>query len=453
MVKKKSTKKGKKNSNKSTRSNSKSKSISSKSKKIIFLDNNGTTLICPEAAEAFKKWLACYNPSSSSKTSSGAAKIMEAAQKHVLKHCGTSMKEYTAIFTSGATESNCFIIRSTVEAYRKIRNVKPHLIISEIEHHSVLECGDAVEEAGYAEVTRIKPNMYGCINPADIEAAIQPNTCLISIMYANNETGAINNIPKIGEIAHKHKIPMHTDAVQIFGKFPINVKKSNIDAMSASFHKLYGPKGIGLLLLNNDFIQGYDLKGQICGSQQGGLRGGTENIPGIASSIECMKSTFRNRTGKNAKLLKMRNYILDSFEKSKHVSMGDYKSYLGDDPVEGRDSNKPPLEIVLLGPPRDKPNYHLPNTILMSIAKNKGKPFCNVKFKKKLDDAGLVVSISSACLTSSDKASHVLTAMDAPPVIKRGVLRISMGDTNTMEEVRTFTKKFMQILLDFTKIR
>jgi cysteine desulfurase len=411
-------------------------------KKIIYLDNNGTTIICPEAANAYTKWLKCYNASSSSVVAKSAIHMMDIAKKYILKHCGVDSKKYTAIFTSGATESNCFIIRSTVEAYNKLRKIKPHLIISSIEHHSILECAKSVEEAGYAEVSKVEPNMYGNILAEDVEKLIKPNTCLISIMYANNEIGAINNIPKIGELAHKYKLPLHTDAVQLFGKYPINLEKSNIDALSASFHKLYGPKGIGLLIINNNLIDGYQLQGQICGSQQGGLRGGTENLPAIASSVECMKANFKNRKIKNAKLLKMRNYIIDEINKSEFIKIGDYSSYLGD-PVLGKHTIN---EIVILGPPVDKPNYYLPNTLLMSVVKHKGKDFCNVNFKKELDLKGVVISIASACLTGSDKASHVLSAIGAPPIIKRGTLRVSMGDFNTMDEIKIFVKKFLDLL-------
>jgi cysteine desulfurase len=415
-------------------------------KKIIYLDNNGTTIICPEAADVYKKWLKCYNASSSSMVSKSAKQMMEASKKYIMKHCGVDSKTYTVVFTSGATESNCFIIRSTVEAYNKIRKIKPHLIISSIEHHSILECAKSVEEAGYAEVSKVEPNMYGCILAEEVEKLIKPNTCLISIMYANNETGAINNIPKIGEIAHKHKLPLHTDAVQIFGKYPINLQKSNIDSLSASFHKLYGPKGIGLLIINNNLIEGYQLQGQICGSQQGGLRGGTENLPAIASAIECMKANFKNRKAKNEKLLKMRNYIIDEIGKSGLIEIGDYASYLGDPVLERKTSEVKQNELIILGPPKDKPNFYLPNTLLISVVKKTGKDFCNVKFKKDLDEKGVVISIASACLTNSDNASHVLTAIGAPPIIKRGTIRISVGDYNTMEEMKICMKKFLDLL-------
>ena len=412
-------------------------------KKIIYLDNNATTLICPEAESVYKQWLKCYNPSSTSAISQGAATMMEKVRNSILKHCGTDAKAYTVVFTSGATESNCFILRSCVESYRKIRQIKPHIIISSIEHHSILECAKLIEEAGYADVTAIAPNMFGCVLPADVEKAIRPNTCLISIMYANNETGSINNIPQIGEIAHSKKIPMHTDAVQIFGKYPIPVEKNNIDAMSVSFHKLYGSKGIGLLILKNDLIEGYDLKGQISGSQENGLRGGTENPPAIASCLAALKCNFKNRKAKNQKLLKMRDYIIDQLTASDLFKLGNYEKYLDPKYVDGLND----VELVILGPPRDKTNYYLPNTLLISIA-TPHKKFCNVELKKELDRHGIVVSITSACLTSSSKSSHVLTAIGAPDIIKRGVLRISLGDSNTMEELDQFIPKFLDIVKD-----
>jgi cysteine desulfurase len=407
-------------------------------KKIIYLDNNATTLICPEAELVYKQWLKCYNPSSSSAISQGAAAMMDKVRNSILKHCGTDHKSYTVVFTSGATESNCFILRSCVESYRKIRQIKPHIIISSIEHHSILECAKLIEEAGYADVSMVAPNMFGCILPADVEKAIRPNTCLISIMYANNETGSINNIPQIGEIAHSRKIPLHTDAVQIFGKYPIPVEKNNIDAMSVSFHKLYGSKGIGLLILKNDLIEGYDLKGQINGSQESGLRGGTENPPAIASCLAALKCNFKNRKVKNQKLLKMRDYIIDQLGASDLFGLGNYANYLDPKFVDGLKD----VELVILGPPRDKVNYYLPNTLLISIA-TPHKKFCNVELKKDLDRRGIVVSISSACLTSSSKSSHVLSAIGAPDIIKRGVLRISLGDNNTMEELEQFMPKFL----------
>lgn len=402
----------------------------------IYFDNNATTLICPNAKKVHTEWLGCYNASSDSKIAKPAKMLLEKASDYVLAHCNVSSATHTAIFTSGGTESNCFVIRACVKAFKKKlleknSNVKPHVITSAMEHHSVMECLKDLEESGDVDVTYVTPTIYGTILAEDVEKEIRPGqTCLISVMFANNEVPVINNIEEIGTVAHKNRIPLHSDCVQIFGKYKIDMLKHNIDVLSASAHKFYGPKGVGLLIINNKLIEGYGLTAEISGSQQHHLRGGTENIAGIASLVTALKWDFANRKTKNEKLFKLREYTLEKL--TKLYSIGDFLDYINETP------NKPPLELISLGPPEDKKGFILPNTLLISVAKNRGKPFCNVELKKFLDSKNCVVSIGSACLTSSDKASHTLTAIGAPPVVKRGVIRISFGDYNMKAEVDKF---------------
>ena len=407
--------------------------------KLIYFDNNSTTLICSQAKKIYTEWLSCYNASSDSKIAKPAKVLLEKAQDVILAHCGVSSATHTAIFTSGATESNCLIIKSCVKAYKKKLIEKgselcPHVIASELEHHSILECLHFLKESGEIDVSYVGSTTYGNILAEDVEKEIKPNTCLITIMFANNEIPIINNIEDIGIVAHKYRIPMHSDCVQIFGKYKIDIQKNNIDALSASAHKFYGPKGVGVLILDNNLIEGYGLSAEIHGSQQHGLRGGTENVAGIASMMVALKHTFKNRKTKNQKLFKLRETLL--FKLSKIYKFANYTNYL-DDSIK-----KDNIELVSLGPPEDKKGYILPNTILLAIAKNTGKPFCNIEFKKFLDSKNMIVSIGSACLTKSDKASPVLSAIGAPPVIKRGVIRISFGDSNTIEEINKFIKVF-----------
>jgi cysteine desulfurase len=408
----------------------------------VYFDNNATTLICEPAKKEHTKWLGCYNASSDSKIAKPAKNLLEKAQDALLAHCGVSTATHTVIFTSGATESNCLMIKSCVKAYKrklleKGSELIPHVVSSSTEHHSIIECLHALEESGEADVTLVDPTIYGNIMPEDVEKAIRPNTCLISIMFANNEVPVINNVESIGEIAHKHRVPMHSDCVQIFGKYKIDINKNNIDALSASAHKFYGPKGVGILIVSNNLIEGYKLTAEIHGSQQHGLRGGTENIAGIASTMIALKTAFKSRKEKNQKLFKLRELLLQKL--AKIYKIGDFTNYVNEsDKAEEKDD----VEIISLGPPDDKKGFILPNTLLLAIAKNKGKPFCNVDFKKFLDAKNFVVSIGSACLTKSDKASHVLTAIGAPPVIKRGVIRISFNDYNTIDEIDKFIKAF-----------
>jgi cysteine desulfurase len=283
------------------------------------------------------------------------------------------------------------------------------------------------------DITYIIPNQYGIIDPLLIEQAIKPNTALITIMFANNEIGSINPIKTIGEIAHRHNIPFHTDAVQIFGKIRVDMPKFNIDALSASFHKFYGPMGVGLLIIKKSFINGYGLVAQINGTQQNGYRGGTENVPGIAGSLAAMKYTFTKRDEKNNHLLTLRNLFISLL--SKHYTVVNY----ADLPKHG-DKNC----ICIFGPTVDKQNSYLPNTILMSIIDYK-HPFCNVKFKKYLENKKIIVSIGSACNTKSDKASHVLNSLNAKDYVKRGVIRVSFGDYNTQKDV----KKIIKVINDY----
>lgn len=427
----------KKNSN--TNKSSKPKVKKTKHEYIYFDNNASTKDVCEPAKKAVLEWLSCYNPSSDSKMAKPVKQLIESSCDYVLQHCNVSSATHTAIFTSGATESNCLMVRACVKAYKKTllekdSTLRPHIIISAMEHHSIIECAKDLEETGEVDVDYVYPTMYGNILAEDVEKLIKPNTCLICVMAANNEVPVISDIKSIGEIAHKHKVPLHSDCVQVFGKYPIDIVKNNIDSLSASGHKLYAPKGIGILVVNNILIEGYNLTGEINGSQQHGLRGGTENISGIASFVAALKNTFISREKKNRKLFKLRDYCLEKLKQC--FDFAEYESYYGVENI----TEKPDLELISLGPPQDKKRYLLPNTVLLAICKNKGKPFCNIELKKYLDSKGIVVSIGSACLTKSDKASHVLSAIDAPPVVKRGVIRISFGDKNTTQEVNQFVK-------------
>jgi cysteine sulfinate desulfinase/cysteine desulfurase-like protein len=444
--------------------------MSSKTKRksrpcATYFDNNGTTLISKVAERVYIEWIRCYNPSTDSKIAKPSKQILQKATDSILSHCGVSTATHTVIFTSGGTESNCFIIRSCVKAYKKKLSergseLRPHIILSATEHPSSVNCVKDLIEAGDVDVTYIQPTIYGNILPGDVDKEIKPNTCLITIMYANNEIPIINNIREIGEIAHKNRIPMHSDCVQIFGKYKINIKNDNIDALSASAHKFYGPKGVGLLIISNVLIDGYGLTGEINGSQQGGLRGGTENIPAIASMMTALKNVFVKRKEKNAKLYKLRTRLLEKL--SKYYKFNEFTNYVYNDNISNdskkdnsdydehndkendTSSEKNDIELVSLGPPEDKKGFILPNTILLAICKNKGRPFCNLDLKHFLDKKNFIISIGSACSTTTKNASYVLTAIGSPPIIKRGVIRISFGDDNTINEVDRFAVALKQ---------
>ncbi len=518
-----------------TKDHAKDQKAKSKHSAIIYFDNNATTLPCEKACAAFSDWQKSYNASSSSAIASGAKDILAKSKKYLEDLCNAH--DYKIIFTSGATESNCYILRSCAESYIKAMKVRPWIIISSIEHHSIIECCKNMAELGLAKIKQIKPYYDGTITAEQVLQNIEPHTCLVSIMYANNELGTINDIPSIARAVHSRGIPFHTDAVQIFGKKQINLPSEEIDALSMSFHKVYGQKGLGLLFIANNLWDQYKMMPLIAGSQQDGLRGGTENIPAIASSMAALKWNFTGREKKNQALLDMRNRMLTLLKK--HINIGQYEDYIQTpaqpslalaeqhlrqsqmqlqsqlqsqsslsqqslsqqslsqqslsqqsqftlpapsklsqlsgapaqqglfspygkassddksnsgmsgvagggstsakerDPAFGHD-----VELVILG----SQTRYLPNTVLMSFVVNKGKAFCNVKFKKKLDEHGVVVSIGSACLVSSPKASHVLYSIGAPQNVKEGVFRISFSDYNKMSEVDEFVRIFVKLL-------
>jgi cysteine desulfurase len=407
---------------------------------VIYLDNNGTTQMCKAGKSAMVLWLdSRANPSSDSVIAKKSQELLACAKKYMLKHCGVPSSKYTPVFTSGASESNCFILRSVVDAYGKHTGNKPHIITSATEHKSIIHCCNSLQKNNRAHITFIEPNAFGNIDPELIKRAITKNTALISIMSANNELGCINNIKAIGSVANDHNVPFHTDAVQMFGKYRIPLLKNKIDALSMSFHKLYGPMGLGLLIVSNDLVEGYGLKGQISGTQQNELRGGTENVPAIASAIASTKHTFTNRDGKNKKLYNMKKQIV--FELEKEFRQGTYKKYF--------ESKKPTQnEFVILGPicngDYKNPNV-LPNTLLISFVKNETgeSQFCNINLKKHLNKKNMIISIGSACSTSSAKASHVLYSIKTPERLRQGVIRISLSDNNTSAEISRFTKELI----------
>lgn len=427
--------------------------MSSPSNGYIYLDNNGTTKASPGCKKAVLDWIRCQsNPSGSTFIGQASKNLIDKTEEWIRKEF--DLKGYKILFTSGASESNCSFIKSITDSWLKaFPNQIPHIISSSIEHKSIIECLNQLVSLKRAEVTFVDPNKYGIIDPQSIEAELKPNTALVTVIYANNETGSLNPVSKIAQITHAKNIPFHTDAVQIFGKIPLQIKKLGIDALSMSFHKLYGPMGLGLLIIKDDLIKGYKLESQICGSQQNGLRGGTEPVPLIAGAAAALVDNFKDRKAKNLKVLKLRELLISLLKKDFNV-IG-YADYL-----QEKKHNKPNLEtttpkkfdkcikqIVIIGPPQEHKQLYLPSTILMSIVDH-GKRICNVKLKKLLESKNVIVSIGSACNTASPKASHVLTALGAPPEIKQGVLRVSLGDYNTVEDVKKFIQIFKDCLLN-----
>jgi cysteine desulfurase len=226
---------------------------------------------------------------------------------------------YHVIFTSGASEANCFMLRSCAEAYWRQTGKIGHMIISAIEHKSLLECAEQLAKNERISLTMLKPDQFGFIGHETLKAAMRADTCLVSVMTANNETGAINNIKVLGAIAHSANVPFHTDATQSYGKFGMAPNLMNVDAFTISFHKLHGPTGIGALIIKDDLWTGYSMQPMICGSQNDHMRGGTENIIGIAAARIAFARNFTSRSNKNAKLLALKNMLIDGIRAKMHT--------------------------------------------------------------------------------------------------------------------------------------
>ena len=434
----------------------------------IYLDNNGTTKPHKDVVNAMTK--ASYYGNASA-TYSNAAKIeIQQLREKAAAWADAPSNKYQVVITSGASEANNLILRSIVEAWRASNAGKPHIILSAVEHKTSLECVNRMADANTVEFTLVNSTKEGIIQPEDIRAAIKPNTALISIMSGNNETGALMDTAAIAAIATSNNIPFHTDAVQTFGKHMPRMNEFGIDALSMSFHKMHGPMGIGLLIVKNTLT----LEAQIAGTQNYHMRGGTENIPAIAGAVKALDITLSDRSSKNASMQSKKDYIVDFMAQRMMVLDYDMLRGLDDDAAESvtrdgiqydalsggkpgaRGSDDNPKGIIFLGPVNNNipDNRSNPNTILLSIISmsdimGKQHPynrFCNIKLRSDLAAQNIVLSIGSACNTTEKGASHVLHALDAPFVVRCGVVRISLSDYTTMSEVRAFCHKFHDAL-------
>jgi cysteine desulfurase len=446
----------------------------------IYLDNNGTTPTYPDVYKAMRIASGLGNAASLYADDARAVNII--AEARLLSQLGgaqTASHGYKVIWTSGATESNNLYLRSMVDAYYMRAAITaqttkqtdplslqaaatpsiPHIIISSIEHKSNIDTINQLTLLGRITASLIDPQPDGTINPMEVAYAIQPATIAISIMHVNNEIGSINNIFAIANIANARGVPFHSDIVQSIGKgrIPLVGRTAHIDAVSVSFHKLYGPMGIGALVVSPQVAAIIGQAPQMPGSQNDGLRGGTDNIAGIAGADIAMQFTFNNICAKNKHLHSMKTYILNYLAKNFH--QGKLTSYIGQSDefsplmatnpyVDGNSTGKLawPGEILILGNPY-KTTF---NTILVSFIKYGAlnSHFCNVKLKDDLLRQGIIISVGSACNSASRQPSHVLRALKLPYIVRCGVIRISLGNYNTLRECAIFCNTLSNTLLD-----
>ena len=371
----------------------------------IYLDNNATTKTDEEVVKAMMPYLLDNygNPSSIYKLGRENRKVVEESREKIAEILNCKPDEI--YFTSGGSESDNTAIRGIAYSYKNKGN---HIITSKIEHPAVLETCKQLEKEGF-EVSYISVGENGIINLEELKNAIKPTSTLITIMFANNEIGTIQPIEEIGKIAKEHNIIFHTDSVQAIGSVEIDVEKLNIDSLSLSAHKFYGPKGIGVLYVKkgikfNKFING--------GHQEKNKRAGTENVAGIVGLSKAMELAYRDLEEHNKKIKELRDYYVSQVkEKIPYIKIN------GD--MEKR----------------------LPGNSNISFRFIEGESLL-----LNLDLKGICASSGSACTSGSLDPSHVLLAIGLPHEIAHGSLRISIGKNNTKEEIDYVVESLVEIV-------
>lgn len=374
-------------------------------KNIIYLDNAATTKTAPEVVEAMLPYFSEHfgNPSSIYSLGADSKKAVTQAREIIAASLGAASNEI--YFTAGGSEADNWALKAAAEAYA---DKGKHIITSKIEHHAVLHTCGYLEKQGY-EVTYLDVDENGLIRIEELEKAIRPDTILISIMFANNEIGTVEPVKEIGAVAKKHGILFHTDAVQAYAQIPIQVDEMNIDMLSASAHKLNGPKGIGFLYIRKgikirSFVHG--------GAQERSRRAGTENVPGIVGFGAAAQRAFRIMDEKSRKELQLRDYLIERIEKE--------------------------IPYCRLNGDRTK---RLPNNVNISFEFIEGESMLIM-----LDMKGICASSGSACTSGSLDPSHVLLAIGLPHEKAHGSLRMTVSEENTVEEMDTVVEAVKEIV-------
>lgn len=361
--------------------------------RFVYADNAATTAVSKAVLdEMIPYYCEKYgNPSSIYSIGRDSHEAVDAARKKVADALGAQPEEI--FFTSGGSEADNWAIRGI--AHKNAGKGK-HLITTKFEHHAVLHTMKVLEKEGF-EVTYLDVNSNGIVNPKDLEAAIRPDTTLVTIMYANNEIGTIQPIPELSKICADRGVIFHTDAVQAVGHVPINVKDQHIDLLSLSAHKFHGPKGVGALYIRKGLRFANLIEG---GAQEKNRRAGTENVPGIVGLGKAIELAATNLEENNKKVTKLRDKLIDGILK---------------------------LPLVRLNGDRE---HRLPGNVNVSIEGIEGESLLLL-----LDMNGICASSGSACTSGSLDPSHVLLAIGLKHEVAHGSLRLTLNELNSEEDV------------------
>lgn len=362
--------------------------------KLIYLDHAATTAVRPEVVDTMLPYFTerFGNPSSIYGFAAKNKEAINNSRDIIANAIGAKSEEI--YFTGSGSEADNWALKATAEAYR---NKGKHIITSKIEHHAILHTCDYLETQGY-EITYLDVDDKGLVRIDELKSVIREDTILVSVMFANNEIGTIEPIAEIGKIAHEYGALFHTDAVQAFGQVPVNVDEMNIDMLSASGHKLNGPKGVGFLYIR----KGLRLRSFIHGGQQErGRRAGTENVPGIVGFGKATELAISSMEARIKKETELRNYLIKRLTTEIPYTR-----------LNGHETKR------------------LPNNINLSFQFVEGESILIM-----LDMAGICASSGSACTSGSLDPSHVLLAIGLPHEIAHGSLRLTLGYENTKEEM------------------
>ncbi len=372
---------------------------------MIYADNAATTKMSEAAINKMNEVIneSWGNPSSLYSHGQRAKEVLEDAREEIAAAIGAEPREI--YFTSGGSEADNQAIRSAAELGRA--SGKKHIVSTAFEHHAVLHTLEKLKKEGF-EITLLDVHENGLVVPSEVEAAIRDDTCLVTVMYANNEIGTIQPIKKIGEICRRRGVLFHTDAVQAVGHLPVNVKEDNIDMLSASAHKFHGPKGVGFLYARKGVRLSNLIEG---GAQERGKRAGTENVPGIAATAEALKESVAKIAENKARLTAARDRIIEGLKRIPHSALN------GD------------------------PDRRLPGNINFCFEGIEGESLLLL-----LDDKGICASSGSACTSGSLDPSHVLLAIGRVHDVAHGSLRLSICEDITDEEVDYIIKSVGEVV-------
>lgn len=372
---------------------------------VIYADNAATTKMSDAAIETMTKVIRenYGNPSSLYAFGQEAKEVLEQAREDIAKIIGADAREI--IFTSGGSEADnqALISAAKIGAMKG----KKHIISSAFEHHAVLHTLKKLEKEGF-EVTLLDVHENGIIKPEEVAAAIREDTILVTIMYANNEIGTIEDIKGIGAVCREKGVIFHTDAVQAVGHLPINVQEQNIDMLSASAHKFHGPKGVGFLYVKKGIKVSNLIEG---GAQEKGKRAGTENVPGIAAMATALAESVNNIEKNTARLTAVRDRIIKGLKEIPHSA------------INGDETSR------------------LPGNINFCFEGIEGESLLLL-----LDDKGIAASSGSACTSGSLDPSHVLLAIGRVHDVAHGSLRLSIGEDITDDEAEYIIKSVKEVV-------